>query len=228
MIQHDLEKAAYKNLLLERDSTTPNYKKLFNMDQVTEPKLLTHIDIDTDEWLDYLISNTDSAQIYENLMTNSCPEYQFIQYKMGRNEENTRKLKFDSDHGAEQKESLRNLIGDENFIKIGIEPETARVSVLVHRPGHGTCWHTETSGGQRFVEDIKENYGRVVSYDNIKRAWFSVLPWTWGQIFQIGETVLHHWNVGDVYDFDLEVPHATINFGLDLKCTVAVYGEKIY
>ena len=77
------------------------------------------------------------------------------------------------------------------------------------------------------LDKLEKDTGRKKSLNEIQRVWFSVVPWSWGQLFQLGDQVLTHWDAGDVYTFPFDIPHATMNFGFDLKYSVGVIGEKL-
>ena len=202
-----------------------NYKLVFD-DYKGKAEFLTHIDINTEEWMNFAIKNIDKAQIMFNHDFNSCYPYK-LQGLMGRGPDNTEKLKFDGNYSSLQHKLLSEQIGTENAKKLGLRFDSLKISHLIHRPGHGSLWHTDSETADLYLEKLREKTGRIKTRDDIQRVWFSVVPWSWGQIFQLGDQILTHWEPGDVYTFPFDIPHATINFGFDIKYSVGIIGEKL-
>ena len=202
-----------------------NYNAVFDEYQ-GKAEYLTHIEIDTRKWLDFAIENIDEAKITTNSDFGSSPEYK-LQGLMGRGPGNTEKLKFDGNYSSNQLRLLTEQIGNFNIRKLGLRPDSLKISHLIHKSGHGTLWHNDIETADLYLEKLRKQTGRVKTRDDIKRVWFSVVPWSWGQIFQLGDQVLTLWEAGDVYTFPFDIPHATMNFGFDLKYSVGVIGEKL-
>ena len=202
-----------------------NYKAVFGEYQ-GKAEYLTHIDINTHEWMNFAIENIDRAKITTNSNFDSSLEYK-LQGLMGRGPGNTEKLKFDGTYSSLQHRLLSEQIGKENADKFGLRFDSLKISHMIHKSGHGTVWHTDSETADIYLEKLRKQTGRIKTRDDIKRVWFSIVPWSWGQIFQLGDQVLTHWDAGDVYTFPFDIPHATMNFGFDLKYSVGVIGEKL-
>ena len=202
-----------------------NYKAVFG-EYHGKAEYLTHIEIDTRKWLDFAIEHIEDSKVICNDNFDISKEYK-LQKLMGRGSHNTEKMKFDGNYSPEQLKFLTEQIGNYNIRKLGLRPDTLKISHMIHKSGHGTLWHTDSETADIYLDKLEKDTGRKKNKDEIQRVWFSVVPWSWGQLFQLGDQVLTHWDAGDVYTFPFDIPHATMNFGFDLKYSVGVIGEKL-
>ena len=66
-------------------------------------------------------------------------------------------------------------------------------------------WHCDTYG--HFVKTFN------ATANNLLRAIVFMEAWTFGQTVQLGDSVLSHWQAGDIYSWDNEAWHGAANFG---------------
>lgn len=81
-------------------------------------------------------------------------------------------------------------------------------NILKLTPGHMLAWHFDTYA--TFVRRKQVN-----EYDaaKIKRSVVMLTPWDCGQVIQIGNDVLSHWNPGNTFTWNSYTWHGTANFG---------------
>ena len=195
-----MEKQQYVDLL--SDAPWDRIDNFYgNKDQVSAP-YITKIDIDSDAWTQYTVDNFDLAQ-----------------QKWEKPKEH---------YGAEENlianinNELVNMLGADNIERMGIEQEGVLIRLIVNFPGHGVAWHHDAANS--YFNMYPDYTGTL---DDLTRLWFSVVPWYNGHVFQIGSSMLHNWNAGDVWHIPWGVPHGSINFGYHVKYTVSLTGRKL-
>lgn len=216
-----MNKKEYTSLLSERPwDDIDEYFGDLNLLPKTEK--VRRIDIDPEEWIQFTIDNFNLAdQNYE------CPKLHYvddsnwisiINNRLGRNEHNSFELNWGKQGNTNEK--LLNLLGEENISKLEIEQDCILVRLLAYTPGHGVPWHKDSG------ESHREIFPEIKSLNESIRLWFPITDWKNGQAFQIGTTVLTHWNAGDVWHIPWGVPHASANFGYDIKYSVSLTGKR--
>lgn len=75
-------------------------------------------------------------------------------------------------------------------------------------PGCQLTWHFDTYATFVKFNDIPEEKS-----SKIRRTIIMMNDWDVGQIFQVGQTVFHHWSVGDTFSWQGEAWHGMCNFG---------------
>lgn len=186
-----------------------------------EPQYVTKIDVDSQQWIDFSVDYfNDALQMWEE----PRPHYDQISkwlaeknVELGRGEGNSFELNYGINGSSG--EVLKELLGSSNIDQLGLCNENLLVRLIVNLPGNGVAWHFDSAGR------YKQKYNNVDFEKNtVVRYWFSVTDWCYGQVFQIGPRVLSHWQSGDVWHIPFGVPHGSMNFGYNIKYTVAITG----
>jgi len=111
---------------------------------------------------------------------------------------------------AKQDESkeVKELFGNDNILKLGLDPKHTHISLLVYTPGNGTPMHFDGlhDGEYRFLT--------------------AASPWDWGHMLQIHDKVITHWDMGDTYEVPTGVWHLSTSNGISPKYSFAVTGRK--
>lgn len=182
---------------------------------------VNHIDLNPADWVQFTVDNFDLAdQNYEEPKPHYTEENNWLSIvnnKLGRNRHNSFELNYGKQDDTNQK--LIALLGEENIDKLGIEREYILLRLLVNMPGNGVPWHEDAA------ESYLRRFPQVSSLNECTRLWFPVIDWCNGHAFQIGNSVLTHWSAGDVWNIPWGVPHASTNFGYNIKYTVSLTGK---
>lgn len=208
-----------------------NYKKLiqtkpwdkvvkhFDSLPVTDVRLYTSLDINTQDWIQFTLDHFIDAQ-----QKSEKPKEHYAEYSnelaslnniMGRNEHNTHELNYGIN--GDTNEALKELLGKHNIAKLNVDPNSVLMRLIVKMPGHGIAWHYDDAGS------YKKKFSSY-NHERLKRLWFPVQDWKDGHAFQISKTVLTHWKAGDVYNIPFGIGHASSNFGLTPQYTVSFTG----
>ena len=186
---------------------------------------LCSLSINPDDWVQFSINNFHNAQIkhecpkeYYSPGTNMLAE---VSNQLGRDAGNSTDINFGV--FGDTNEQLIELLGDDNINTLGVSKENLLVRLVVKLPGHGMAWH-EDSADSYFNVKFK---GISVDRTKLVRLWFPVADWQNGHVIQIGNSVLHHWAAGDVYQIPFGIGHASHNFGYHINYTVALTGLRI-
>lgn len=135
---------------------------------------------------------------------------------LGYNEHNSSEISIG--HSPLDNDGLRNLIGNDNFDKIKMDPDTCLIRMLQYNPGNGIPLHTDSYNG------FQAMYGKPQAGKRIARFACLLKPWDWGQFLQIHDNMIHHWDVGDTYEIPAGVYHTSANFGISKKYTLTLTG----
>jgi hypothetical protein len=218
-----MEKQQYINLL--SDAPWDRIDEYYGDKDRVPASYITKIDIDSDAWTQYTVDRFDLAQQkweypkeHYSAEENKIAD---INNQVGRNEHNSFELNYGVNGNTNQE--LVAMLGEENIERMGIEPEGILIRLIVNMPGHGVAWHHDAASS--YFTKIYPDYTGTL--DDLTRLWFSVVPWYNGHVFQIGSSMLHNWNAGDVWHIPWGVPHGSINFGYNIKYTVSLTGRKI-
>jgi hypothetical protein len=133
---------------------------------------------------------------------------------LGYNEYNSTETNIGLDEKDNQ--TLKAIVGVDNFKKLGLDPDTCLVRLLEYTPGNGIPLHTDSFNA------FKNKYGQ---YDRrITRYFVAVSPWDWGHILQVHDKVIANWEVGDSYEIPEGIYHLSCNFGIAPKYSLTVTG----
>jgi len=215
-----MEKEQYVKLL--NDRPWDKIDDFFGDKDKETVEQINHINIDSSDWIQFSIDNFDLAQQkYEVPKTHYSSKTNWlceINNTLGRNEHNSYELNYGMNGNTNSQ--LIELIGKDNIEKLGIEHSSILVRLIVNMPGNGVAWHYDDAASylQKFPE--------VNGLDDCMRLWFPVIDWENGHAFQIGNSVLTHWNSGNVWCIPWGVPHASSNFGYKIKYTVSLTARK--
>ena len=215
-----MKKEEYVNILEERLwERVDDYFGDKNNVQVAK---INHVNIDPQEWIQFSVDNFDLAQQnHEKPKEHYIEEMNWLSIvnnKLGRNEHNSFELKYGMN--GDTNEQLIAMLGEENIDRLGIEQDYILIRLLVNMPGNGVPWHEDAA------ESYLRRFPQVRGLDECVRLWFPVIDWKNGHAFQIGNSVLTHWQAGDVWNIPWGVPHASTNFGYHCKYTVSLTGKK--
>ena len=214
-------KEEYTSLLLEKP--WDNIDEYFgDLNLLPKTERVRRIDIDTEQWVQFTVDNFELAdQNYECPKPHCVDDSNWISEinnRLGRNEHNSFGLNWGKQGNTNEK--LLNFLGEENINKLGLEQDCILVRLLAYTPGHGAAWHKDSG------ESYREMFSEIKSLNECIRLWFPVTDWKNGQAFQIGSTVLTHWQAGDVWHIPWGVPHASTNFGYNIKYSVSLTGKR--
>ena len=108
----------------------------------------------------------------------------------------------------EENKEVKELFGNDNILKLGLDPKHTHISLLVYTPGNGTPMHFDGlhDGEYRFLT--------------------AASPWDWGHMLQIHDKVITHWDMGDTYEVPTGVWHLSTSNGISPKYSFAVTGRK--
>lgn len=103
----------------------------------------------------------------------------------------------------------------------GVDQYFAHPDVLALLPqGHHSFTVIEVAGG-RMLPWHQDYYSNHVSLfqipetraHKIRRALLCIQDWSYGQVIQIGDDFLHHWQAGALYSWQHDTWHGAANFG---------------
>lgn len=217
-----MEKHEYEKLL--RDQPWKQVDDFFASKSDYTPSKVTQIDLDQDAWKQFTLDNWENMQLkweYEKPFYSEEENWLVrMNEAVGRGKGNT--LEYNFGMNGDTNNKLVELLGDANIEKMGLIKDTILVRLILHKPGNGAAWHKDNPENSYRLKFPDLDYSK----NEIVRYWFSAVDWKNGQVFQIGNTVLSHWKAGDVYQIPFGVGHASMNFGYNLKYTVALTGMK--
>ena len=133
---------------------------------------------------------------------------------LGYNEYNSTETNIGLDEKDNQ--TLKAIVGVDNFKKLGLDPDTCLVRLLEYTPGNGIPLHTDSFNA------FKNRYGQ--DDRRITRYFVAVSPWDWGHILQVHDKVIANWEVGDSYEIPEGIYHLSCNFGIAPKYSLTVTG----
>ena len=88
-----------------------------------------------------------------------------------------------------------------------------------------SSWHMDSLScyGDDFLKEDLDDEWRY-SGGQVAKYWMPVFDWSNGHILQMGDTVLHGWKSGDVYEVKPQVGHGATCFGLAPFYSLTVIG----
>jgi hypothetical protein len=108
----------------------------------------------------------------------------------------------------EESKEVKELVGIDNILRLGLDPEHTHISLLVYTPGSGTPMH---------FDGLKDGEHRFLT---------AASPWDWGHMLQIHDKVITHWDIGDTYEVPAGVWHLSTSNGISPKYSFAITGRK--
>ena len=97
--------------------------------------------------------------------------------------------------------------------------KNAYLAVNMNPPGSINPWHYDTYQGI-----LNKNQGTENTLKTVIRILIFIKPWHWGHFLQVGNQIITHWKVGDVYTWDYQRYHLASNSGIEPRYTVAITG----
>ena len=214
-----MEKQDYLNILEER--LCDKVDEFFGDKNNVTVSQINHVNINPADWVQFTVDNFELAQQnYEEPKEHYVEDMAWLSVvnnKLGRNYHNS----FELNYGikGDTNEQLIEILGWDNIDRLGIERDYILIRLLVNMPGNGVPWHEDAA------ESYLRRFPEVAGLDACTRLWFPVDDWRNGHAFQIGNSVLTHWSAGDVWNIPWGVPHASTNFGYNIKYTVSLTGK---
>jgi hypothetical protein len=210
-------KSEYQNLI--ENKPWQETEKYFNDLPKADVKPITHLDIDTQQWIDFTITHFEQAQQKweepKSHYTDQSNKLAELNNKLGRNKHNTFELNYGMN--GDTNSLLKDLLGSDNIQKLKADPDSILMRLIVKFPGHGVAWHFDDAGS--YAKKFP-NADRT----KLRRLWFSLDDWKDGHAMQISKTVLTNYNKGDVYNIPFGLGHASSNFGYCPQYTISFTG----
>ena len=204
-----LDNQYFKKLLAKRNI---DLKEHIQVD-----KLCT-LDIDPKAFEDFANKNREEATVksyhprpFLNYETN---EQAINANWIGYNEHNTTETNWGLD--PKHNRTLKDMVGRENFGRLGLDPEETLLRLLEYMPGQ--CLPLHYDG----FEGFKSLYGK----ENGTRFFVAISDWDWGHVLQVHDNMIANWSPGDTYIIPGGVCHASANFGISPKYTLTVTGVR--
>tara|TARA_Y100000590_G_scaffold450698_1_gene590786 strand:+ start:214 stop:891 length:678 start_codon:yes stop_codon:yes gene_type:complete len=97
--------------------------------------------------------------------------------------------------------------------------ENAYLAVNMNPPGTINPWHYDTYAGL-----LKRNKDNKFKLKDAIRILIFIQPWHWGHFLQVGNQIITHWDIGDVYTWDYQRYHLASNSGIKPRYTIAITG----
>jgi mannose-6-phosphate isomerase-like protein (cupin superfamily) len=171
-------------------------------------KLCT-LDIDPKAFEDFANKHREEARPFLNAETN---EQAINANWIGYNEHNTTETNWGLD--PKHNSVLKQMIGRDNFERMGLNPDETLLRLLEYMPGHSLPLHYDG------FEGFKRLYGK----EDSTRFFVAVSDWDWGHVLQVHDNMIANWQPGDTYIIPAGVCHASANFGISPKYTLTVTG----
>jgi len=188
---------------------------------LSEPLVLDKLctlDIDPDAFKAFANVNREKATVkwyHPRPFLNAETNEQAINANwIGYNEHNTTETNWGLDpvHNS----ILKDLVGEANFRKLGIDSRQSLLRLLEYMPGHCLPLHY----------DGMEGFNRIYGADKVGTRFFvAISDWDWGHALQVHDKMIANWQPGDTYIIPPKVFHASANFGIRPKYTLTITGE---
>ena len=212
-----MKKDEYANLIKSKPwQEVENY---FDQLPKADVQPITHLSINTQEWIDFTIEQFDNAQQKweepKKHYTGQSNRLAELNNKLGRNKHNTFELNYGMN--GDTNDIMKQMLGHDNISRLKADPDTILIRLIVKFPGHGVAWHFDDAGsyGKKFPSADKTK---------LRRLWWSIDDWKDGHAMQISKTVLTNYNKGEVYDIPFGLGHASSNFGYCPQYTISFTG----
>jgi hypothetical protein len=179
---------------------------------------LCTLDIDPKAFEDFANKNRQEATVksyHPRPFLNSETNEQAINANwIGYNEHNTTETNWGLDPSHNR--TLKDMVGRENFRRLGLDPEETLLRLLEYMPGQ--CLPLHYAG----FEGFKRLYGK----DGSTRFFVAISDWDWGHVLQVHDNIISNWQPGDTYIIPAGVCHASANFGIAPKYTLTITGVR--
>jgi hypothetical protein len=179
---------------------------------------LCTLDIDPKAFEDFANKNRQEATVksyHPRPFLNSETNEQAINANwIGYNEHNTTETNWGLDPSHNR--TLKDMVGRENFRRLGLDPEETLLRLLEYMPGQ--CLPLHYDG----FEGFKRLYGK----DGSTRFFVAISDWDWGHVLQVHDNIISNWQPGDTYIIPAGVCHASANFGIAPKYTLTITGVR--
>jgi len=142
-----------------------------------------------------------------------------LTFSLGYDEKNT--IEHNYGNSETQNIELKRLFGIDNLYKLGLDPKTALLRLLIYYPGHGIPMHTDTFNSYKSYYNIPKDKDITV-----KRYFVAISPWDWGHMLQVHNNVLTHWQTGDTWNIPEMTYHLSVNFGIAPKYSLTLTGQE--
>ena len=203
-----------------------------NLDKeyVATPK--TKLDINEQDFIDYMMNNKDSCQkkYYEMRPYHKANAVDLMNFpaSVGYNHRNTTEYNWGL-YGNSQQDLKELLGGKAAFDQMNTHYDSAIVRLLVYMPGQVLPWHQDTLNGWcREMSHLNPDYETgYCDIGKIKRDLIMITDWHWGHMLQMENSFFPRWKSGEVYEIPKNVYHLSTNAGLKLKITLNVSGVEL-
>jgi hypothetical protein len=198
-----------------------------------DAKVLTNLDINQQDWLDFMINNKETCQKkayerrpYHNGVSDLTMD---LPMKAGYNHRNT--VEYNWGLYGDSNKKIKDMLGSRKVWEdtIGIDYDTALCRLLAYLPGNTLPWHDDNLGNWcRDNANLNPNMDTgMCDLGPIKRYLVMITDWHWGHVLQFQNSFFPKWKSGEVYDLPMYQPHCSTNMGIRLKLTCSISGAKI-
>lgn len=210
MLKQEFTKNDFTDFLDQRNYDLSEHYELI-------PKI--QLDVNPDEWFEFMAKNwyNGLTMHYEprHNLDAASNEQTALANKLGYHSGNT--LKRDWGKNNPQHDRLfKEMLGRDNFDRIGMDPETSLVRLLCFTPGNMLPVHWDGFEGWEAKHGIKDK--TPVRYIGF------ISPWSWGHYLQIHDNFVTNWEPGDIYKVPSGVLHTSGNGGIVPKVTITITG----
>ena len=208
-----MSKEDYVKMLKEKKWET--YSKVATTRGHKAEKLM-NVNLDGEKLLDWSIENFDK-------MTHDTPQ--------GYNIKGRYPMEWWTEDGlttpsCQLSLELKQIVGSDIYEnKFNLIPETVNIDLICKVAGMESSWHMDSLScyGDDFLKEDLDDEWRY-SGGQVAKYWMPVFDWSNGHILQMGDTVLHGWKSGDVYEVKPQVGHGATCFGLAPFYSLTVIG----
>ena len=185
-----------------------------NLNEHIQIEKLCSLDIDPKAFENFANKHRDEATVkwyHPRPFLNAETNEQAINANwIGYNEHNTTETNWGLD--PKHNKTLKEIIGKENFNRLGIDPNETLLRLLEYMPGH--CLPLHYDG----FEGFKRLYGK----ENSTRFFVGIS----GHALQVHDNIISNWQPGDTNIIPAGVCQASANFGISPKYTLTVTGVR--
>ena len=189
---------------------------------------IVNVDVNCQKFIEYALANKETCQIKSYEPRPSMRDVSNFEIglalNIGRHSGNT--LEFNWGMFGNTNEEIKNLINQDQLVKIGYIPDTVSARLLIYLPGHGIPWHRDLldSWDLKFKHLNFDISTFRCDLGEVRRRVLMVSDWHWGHMLQLNNSVITHWNSGDVYDIPIGEWHLGINAGVMPKVSISLTG----
>lgn len=211
MLKEEFTRNTYTDFLDARDYDLNNHYEL-------APKV--KLDINPNDWFEFMEKNwfTGLTMHYEprhNLDVTSNEQVE-VANRFGYHSGNTLKRDWGKNN-PQHDEIFKEMLGRDNFDRIGMDPATSMVRLLCFTPGNILPVHWDG------FEGWEAKYPGIKGKTPMRYIGF-VSPWSYGQYLQVHDNFITNWEPGDLYKVPAGVLHNSGNGGIVPKVTITFTG----